>query len=114
MSMTSAQAKQSGDLIHKARLAKGLSLRDLELQLGIPRSSLSALEQGRSLRVAPDRLVRLAELLDIAPARLDHATRRTVADSLPEVRTYFRAKYGLTAEQSEQVARYVRRLRSKP
>jgi transcriptional regulator with XRE-family HTH domain len=112
MSMTRTQAKQVGSLVARARLDKGLSLRELELQLGIPRSTLGALEHGRALHVAPDRLLRLAEVLDIEPAQLGHTARRTVADSLPEARTYFRAKYGLSAEQSQQVERYVRRLRS--
>ncbi len=107
MSMTPAQAKQLGQLIAKARMRKGLSLRDLEAELHIARSWLGYLEQGRSLSVAPDRLARLAELLDIEPSRIDRITRGSVADSLPEVRTYFRAKYGFTVEQSEQIQRYV-------
>jgi hypothetical protein len=64
---------------------------------------------GRFLDPAPDRLARLAEALDIEPARIDRITKGSMADSLPEVRTYFRAKYGLTPEQSEQIERYVER-----
>ena len=33
-----------------------------------------------------------------------------MADRLPEIGTYFRAKYDLSPEQSEQVERYVSRL----
>lgn len=109
MSMTEHQAKQLGQVIAKARLRKRLSLRELEAQLGVPRSWLGYVEQGRSLSVAPDRLARLAEALDIEPARIDRITKGSVAGSLPEVRTYFRAKYGLTDEQANQIERYVQR-----
>jgi transcriptional regulator with XRE-family HTH domain len=109
MSMTTAQAKQLGTLVAKARRRKGLSYRALATQLGVAYGWLSELEMGRFLDPAPDRLARLAEALDIAPARIDRITKGSMADSLPEVRTYFRAKYGLTPEQSEQIARYLER-----
>jgi transcriptional regulator with XRE-family HTH domain len=111
MSMTQHQAQQLGALIAKARLRKGLSLRDLEELVGIPRSWLGYLEQGGSRNVPPDRLARLAEALDVEPARIDRITKGSVAESLPEVRTYFRAKYGLSPEQAAQIERYVERLR---
>jgi transcriptional regulator with XRE-family HTH domain len=109
MSMTAAQAKQLGTLIAKARARKGLSYRALALQLGVAYGWLAELEMGRFLDPAPDRLARLAEALDIEPARIDRITKGSMADSLPEVRTYFRAKYGLSPEQSEQIERYVER-----
>ena len=109
MSMTLAQAKQLGTLVAKARQRKGLSYRVLATQLGVAYGWLSELEMGRFLDPAPDRLARLAEALDIAPDRIDRITKGTVADSLPEVRTYFRAKYGLTPAQSEEIERYVAR-----
>lgn len=107
MSMTQAQANQLGSIIAKARIKQGLSLRDIEERLDIPRSWLGYLEQGRSLSVAPDRLARLAELLGIEPGRIDRITRGAVAGGLPEVRTYFRAKYGLSAEDVERISSYV-------
>jgi transcriptional regulator with XRE-family HTH domain len=109
MSMTLAQAKQLGILVAKARRRKGLSYRALATQLGVAYGWLSELEMGRFLDPAPDRLARLAEALDIAPARIDRITKGSMADSLPEVRTYFRAKYGLTPGQSEQIAHYLER-----
>lgn len=53
----------------------------------------------------------LGEALDIDPVRLDRLTRGAVAGELPEPRVYFRAKLALTPEQSDQVARYIERLR---
>lgn len=109
MSMTPAQAKQLGSLIAKARIRKGLSYRALATQLGVAYGWLAELEMGRFLDTAPDRLARLAEVLDIEPSRIDRITKGTVADSLPEVRTYFRAKYGLAPEDIERIERYVER-----
>lgn len=74
-------------------------------------SWLGFLEQGRYVDPAPDRLARLAEILDIEPARIDRITKGAVAGSLPELRTYFRAKYNLTPEEIERVVRYIERLR---
>ncbi len=109
MSMTQAQAKQLGTLMAKARRRKGLSHRALALQLGVAYGWLSELEMGRFLDPAPGRLARLAEALDIEPNKIDRITKGSMADSLPEVRTYFRAKYGLTPEQSAQIEHYVKR-----
>jgi hypothetical protein len=61
------------------------------------------------LSVPPDRLARLAEVLDIEPAKIDRITKGSVAESLPEVRTYFRAKYGLESEDIAQIERYLER-----
>ena len=113
MSMTSSQAKQLGVVIARARMKRGLSIRELATQLDVHASWVGFLEQGRYVDPAPDRLARIAELLDIDSARMDRLTRGAVAEGLPELGTYFRAKYDLTPEQIEQVERYVRRLRSK-
>jgi transcriptional regulator with XRE-family HTH domain len=111
MSMTQAQAKQLGRLIARARTRKNRSLRELAAELGVHSSWLGFLEQGRYLDPAPDRLARLAQVLDIAPARIDRITKGAVSEGLPDMRTYFRAKYDLTPEQAAQVERYVKRLR---
>jgi transcriptional regulator with XRE-family HTH domain len=112
MAMTLLQAKQLGLLITKARGRKGVSLRELEARVGIGRSWLSYVEQGQYLeRPAPDRLARLAEALDIDPMRIDRLTKGSMAESLPGIRTYFRAKYDMTPDQAAQIERYVKRLR---
>lgn len=113
MGMTPTQAKQLGAVIAKARAKKGLSIRELAAQLEVHASWVGFLEQGRYVDPAPDRLARIAELLDIDASRMDRLTRGAVSEGLPELRTYFRAKYDLTPEEIEQVERYVRRLRSK-
>ena len=111
MSMTQQQAKQLGALIAKARAGRGLSLRDLAAELDLHRSWLGYLEQGKFLDPAPDRLARVADALGIEPARIDRLTHGAVAQSLPGIGTYFRAKYDLTPEEVAKIEAYVKRLR---
>lgn len=111
MSMTPGQAQQLGALVAKARSRIGMSVRDLASELGVHSSWVGFLEQGRYLDPAPDRLARIAEVLGIEPTRIDRMTRGSVSDSLPELRTYFRAKYDMSAEDIEKVRRYIARLR---
>lgn len=108
--MTAAQARTLGTLIAKARSKASISTRDLAENVGVAVGWLSGLEQGRFLDPAPDRLARIAEALNIEPSRIDRITRGAVADGLPGMRTYFRAKYDLDADQIAQVERYVQRL----
>jgi transcriptional regulator with XRE-family HTH domain len=114
MGMTPNQAKQLGAVIAKARAKKGWSIFQLASRIGAPKSWVGFLEQGRYVDPAPERLARIAELLDIEAGRMDRLTQGAVSEGLPELGTYFRAKYDLTPEQIEQVERYVRRLRRQP
>lgn len=111
MSMTEHQAKRLGQLVTKARARKALSLRELALDVGINHSWLGYLESGRFLDPAPDRLARVAESLDIESAALERVTGGAVADGLPELRPYFRAKYDLTPQQVAKIERYIKHLR---
>src|SRR6266852_5433599 len=104
--MTGSQAAQLGALIAKARQAKGLTFAQLSELTGYATGWLLRLERGDYEEPAPDRLARLAELLDIPPEKLNRATRGRVADSLPSIDTYFRAKYSLSPEQAERIERY--------
>jgi transcriptional regulator with XRE-family HTH domain len=70
MGMTPTQAKQLGAVVARARTKKGWSIRELAKQLGVHASWVGFLEQGRYVDPAPDRLARIAELLDIEPGRM--------------------------------------------
>jgi transcriptional regulator with XRE-family HTH domain len=99
-------------MIRTARKRKHLSLRTLGWQAGVDPSWLNRVEGGEYRDPARDRLARIAELLDIPPERMDRLTGQTMGDTLPGMRTYFRAKYDdLTPEQIERIERYVERLR---
>lgn len=114
MSMTTTQAQRLGAVIAKARARKGLSVRALAAQAGVGYAWITNVEGGQYLAPAPARLARLAEALDIEPARLDRLMQGAVADSLPELPTYFRAKYRLTPDQIQKIERYIARLRRTP
>ena len=111
MSMTQSQAKQLGQLIARARQRQNLSVRALAALVGVSSSWISEVETATYLDVSPDRLARVAQVLDIEPSRIDRLTKGSVADSLPELRTYFRAKYDLMPEEIEKIQKYVDRLR---
>lgn len=114
MGMTDKQAKELGQLLAEARHRKGWGVRDVATQLGVSFSWVAKVERGEYATVPPDRLARLADVLNVAPSRIDRLVAGSMARSLPEIRTYFRAKYRLTVEESEQIARYVERYIDKP
>ena len=111
MSMTPSQAKELGKLFGTARARSRKSVRDLGADLRVAYVWINRLERGDYLDPSPHRLARLAEVLDIDPARIDRIMRGGFSDSLPSMRTYFRAKTKLTPEQAAQVERYIERLR---
>lgn len=111
--MTDAQARKLGAIVSRARSRKGLSLREAAAKVGISYVWLNDLESGRYSDPAPDRLARLAETLGIDPVAIDRVNHDVLANSLPDVRTYFRAKEGLTAQQLDEVEATLQRLRNK-
>ena len=86
-------------------------MRALADLVGVSASWITQVETAQYVDVSPDRLARVAQVLDIAPASFDRLTGRSVSDSLPELRTYFRAKYDLSPEDIDKLARYIERLR---
>jgi len=111
--MTDAQAKRLGRLIQHARLKRGWSLLTAMEQTGLDSSWLNRLERGMYADPAPDRLALLAEALEIDPVAIDRASRDHLADSLPEIRTYFRSKEKLSAEALDEVETALAEIRAK-
>jgi transcriptional regulator with XRE-family HTH domain len=101
--MTEAQARQLGKLIARTRERRGWSFRQLSAESDIPRTWIVNLERGAFASPAPERLARLAEVLDIDPERIDQITRGHLSANLPEVRTYFRSKFDLSDADIEKV-----------
>lgn len=111
--MTEDQAAKLGELLKNARLKRGHALREVGAAIDVNYSWLRELEAGHYTEPAPDRLARLAEFLGIDPMRIDRVSKNHLADSLPEVRTYFRSKEKLNAEQLDEVEATLARLRAK-
>ncbi len=113
MDMTEAQSKKLGELLIRTREAKGLSLRALAEQVDVDFTWLARIEQGRFTSPAPDRLVRIAEVLGIDPARIDRLTHNYLADSLPSVHTYFRSKEKASPEEIREIEAAIQRIHKK-
>jgi transcriptional regulator with XRE-family HTH domain len=106
--MIREQAASIGRLIATARRNRGWSLRQLSNETGITHTWLLKLERGEYLSPASDRLIRVADALGVDPERIERISKGQVADSLPGVRTYFRAKYDLSAEEIDEIERTVK------
>lgn len=111
--MNPTQAKRLGHAIRTARLKRGLSQEQTTQATGLDLAWLSRLEAGRYVNPDPVRLLRLAEALDIDPARLDKLTGSAVASGLPGVRTYFRSKTPASQDDIDEIERHVKRILSK-
>lgn len=111
--MTDSQARRLGELIGKARSAHGYSYEALADLSGFNHAWLYKLEQGRMNQPAPDRLARLAELLDIDPVRIDRITKDHLADSLPSTRVYFRSREKLSPAALDELDLAVEAIRQK-
>jgi transcriptional regulator with XRE-family HTH domain len=105
--MNETQAIRLGRMLAQARRNKGLSLRVAAERAGIAHVWLTRVEQGRYHNPAPERLVRLAEVLEIDPERIDRITKGHVSSSLPSVRTYFRSKYDLSSDEIDHIEQVV-------
>lgn len=101
--MTEAQAVRLGQLVLRARTRRGWSLATLQEETGIDVSWLNRVERGLYLQPAPERLAKVAEVLDIDPVAIDRASENHLAQSLPSIRTYFRSTAQATPEQLDEI-----------
>lgn len=111
--MTDKQASALGALIRVARQRKRVSLLGLAEQTGYDYSWLQRLESGQYASPNPTHLARIAEALDIDPARIDRVSRDHLANSMPGVRTYFRSTQKLSPEALDEVERAIAEIRAK-
>jgi transcriptional regulator with XRE-family HTH domain len=109
--MTESQARQLGKLIARARERKGWSIRQVAREIGADPAWILKVERGDYASPAPELLARVAEALDIDAERMDRITRGHVSGNLPEVRTYFRAKFDLPDAAIGQIEELVAELR---
>jgi HTH-type transcriptional regulator, competence development regulator len=102
--------------LRRARRTSGLSLRDVERQTGIHNAHLSQLETGRIARPEPALLWTLAALYELDFEQL-LAAAGLVGESAParrrRVTVALRALGELTAEEQEEILRYMAEVRSR-
>ncbi len=101
--MTEAQAQRLGQLILRARTRRGWSLATLQEHTGISDGWLNRVERGVYLQPAPERVAKVAEVLEIDPMAIDRASKNHLSRSLPSVRTYFRSTAQATPEQLDEI-----------
>jgi transcriptional regulator with XRE-family HTH domain len=111
--MVKEQAQRIGRMIATARRNKDWSLRRLSNETGISHTWLLKLERGIYLTPAPELLIRVADSLGVDPERIERIARGQMSDSLPGVRTYFRAKYDLSAKEIDEIERTVKDIQTK-
>ncbi len=113
MAMTEAQAQRLGALIKETRIKRGLSYGELAARSATDKGWLHRLEKGQRTDPHPALLARVTEALGIDPARVDRITSDHLADSLPEVRTYFRSKEKLPLAALKEVEAAIAEIRTK-
>src|SRR3954447_9481947 len=82
--------QEPGEALRAARIAKGLTLRDLAGRVGMPYSTLSKLENGK-MSFTYDKLIRLAQGLGIDLQELMSGAAEQPAPSSPGRRSVTRA-----------------------
>jgi transcriptional regulator with XRE-family HTH domain len=108
------QAKGFGKYLKKQREAKGLSARELGRRANVDDSTIVRFEQGAYANPAPDKLVRLAEALDLSVADIFAHAHYALPSELPTLPAYLRLKYGdLPATAMKDLERYVSQLADK-
>ena len=101
--MNESQAKELGRLITSRRMRRGLSVRGLGRETGLPAASITRLEEGRYSRPGADRLIAIAGVLGIDPEEMNRLTGGYLASRLPSTRIYFRAKHGMKHEEIDRL-----------
>ncbi len=105
---------QLGEVVRRARLHHGLSLRDVERRTGIPNAHLSQIERGRIRRPDPALVFELAQLYGLNYGLVAQWAgyvddRMPVTESLLEA--VVRAFVGLDPESQSEALRHLQDLR---
>jgi transcriptional regulator with XRE-family HTH domain len=107
--MAPVSRTQLGQVITQARNEKGLSVRALARELGVPHSAISRLERGEQLPGnTPDRLAKIAAILDIDANELYQLAGFPVSATLPDLPIYLKAKYNLPEGAIDDMENYLK------
>jgi len=105
--MDERQAKEFGALLRKRRQKLGLSTRELAKKADIPQPTILRLEQGRFAAPRPDKLARLADVLDLNLSDLYARVGYLAPSELPSFEAYLIAKYhALPKRATAELARH--------
>lgn len=103
--MTELQAQMLGTLVRQAREQKNITQEALARSTDIDTRWLRRLEQGEMAKPDANRLLRLAEQLELEPTSIDAMTDDLLYHEAPTTRMNFRAKHRLviTPEQEQEL-----------
>ncbi|HZQ64969.1 MAG TPA: helix-turn-helix transcriptional regulator [Gaiellaceae bacterium] len=91
--MDQVSARRFGQWLHRRRKAAGLGTTELAKRTGITDGTITRLEQGYIARPDPNKLSRIAEVLDIPLADIYAMAGYDAPEELPTFRPYLRSKY---------------------
>jgi len=106
-------SKQLGRLLESHRRQAGLSLDQLASAVGIDKSTIFRIEQGRIEAPSPQKLQRLATALGTEVEDYFALAGYFTAHGLPGLGPYLRAKYDVSSEVASQLEDYFAWLRDK-
>jgi transcriptional regulator with XRE-family HTH domain len=112
--MDPEQAQRLGSYLRERREARGITLRQLGLDLGVDKTQILRLEQGAVASPRADLLAGIAAGLDLPVADVYGMAGYAASDELPSFTPYLRAKYRELPEDAVvQLERYFARLARK-
>ncbi len=112
--MEPEQAKKLGEYLREARQAKGLSKLALAAITNINDATIFRIEDGQFNRPSPDKLARIAEVLEVPLADVFALADYAVPTELPSFAPYLRTKYrDLPDEAREAIETYAEQIAHK-
>lgn len=111
--MDENQAHAFGHHLRTAREAAGVSVRGLAERLGIDKTKLVRMEQGKVASPRADLLGRIADELKLPVADLFAMAGYPTPRALPNLRPYMRAKYrDLPTEALDEIEAFITKLQA--
>jgi len=104
--MSEKNAAQLGQLLRRHRHRTGLSLEDVALAAHLDKSSLSRMESGQIESPDPQKLQRLATVLDTEVEDYFALAGYFTPGGLPTMAPYLRAKFDASPEVARDVENY--------
>lgn len=109
--MSPKNAAKLAQTIRRRRTAAGITQPDLAQAIGVPTSTVFRLEQGDVRAPDPDKLQRIATVLEIEAEEL--FALYPAPERLPEFAPYLRAKYGMSAEAVKEAEEFFAELETR-
>ena len=107
------EIKRLGRTLAEARLAKGLSARELAESIGVHHTTITMLERAQIEQPRADKLTRVARALDLDPTDVLTLAGYNPAEKLPTFGVYLRSTTALPDQAIDELEGYYRYLHDK-